>query len=238
MRPTRPARHAAVAALVLLCTPAFAAEATLAGDLWSAYKWRGLTFAGGPVLQPSLDVSGLGPLTVNVWGNFNLGDWDGRLREGQFSEVDFTVTARLPRGFTIGYVEYVFTVGEPSTRELTAAWSREYAALTPTVSLSYDVEQIDSGFLLLSLQRDAELSERLSLALKAEVGYAGDGFATYYGGERGGLYHFALTARLTRRLGDEGSVSGAIGYADGFSREVLPRPEARLYGGVSLSRSF
>jgi len=218
----------AAAACVLPCVPALAADVTLTGDFYSAYVWRGLTFSNDPVFQPSLDVAGLAigkvPLNVNVWGNFNLGDWDGAVQKYEYSEVDFTVTAELPKGFSVGYVEYVFTVGEPSTRELTAAWSHDFSLMTPTVSFFYDVKEVDSGFLMLGLERELPLGKQASATLKAEAGYAADGFAQYYAGEKGGFYHYNL--------------SGTLGYTDGFDRKVLPQQDATLYGGLSLSYTF
>jgi len=236
-------RAAAIAAaLVLPCAPASAADATLTGDFYSAYIWRGLTFADGPVFQPTLDVSGLAigkvPLSVNVWGNFNFDDWDGQVVKNEYSEIDFTVTAGLPKGFSVGYIEYVFMVGEPSTRELTAAWSHDFSLATPTVTFYYDVKEVDSGFLLLALERELALGAKAALALKAEAGFAGDSFATYYGGEKGGFYQYNLSAALSYKLGEEGSLSGTVGYTDGFDRSIMPQQDARFYGGLSVSYSF
>ena len=67
--------------------------------------------------------------------------------KGQFSEIDLTLNAELPKGFSIGYIEYVYPTGDPSTREGYAAWSHEFSFVTPTVTLYYDVAEIDSGFL-------------------------------------------------------------------------------------------
>ncbi len=90
------------------------------------------------------------PLTFNVWGNVNLDDWDGQVPTDQFSEIDLTLTAELPKGFTLGYIEYAYptATGDPSTREFFAGWSHEFSLATPSVTLYYDVAEIDSGFLL------------------------------------------------------------------------------------------
>ena len=175
---------------------------------------------------------------MNVWGNFNLGDWDGAVQKNEYSEVDFTVTAELPKGFSVGYIEYVFTVGEPSTRELTAAWSHDFSLVTPTVSFFYDVKEVDSGFLMLGLERELALGKQASATLKAEAGYAADGFAQYYAGEEGGFYHYNLSGKLALKLGEKGSLSGTVGYTDGFDHKVLPQQDATFYGGLSLSYSF
>jgi hypothetical protein len=128
--------------------------------------------------------------------------------------------------------------GDPSTRELTAAWSHEFPFATPTVTLFYDVKEVDSGFLLLGLERELALGSKAALTLAGAAGIAGDSFAVYYGGKKGGFYHYDLSAALSYKLGEKGSISGTLGYADGFDRAILPQQDATLYGGVNLSYSF
>jgi hypothetical protein len=224
-----------------------AAEVTLNADLLSAYVWRGITFNDGLVLQPSLDVGSLKlggvSLALNVWGSFNVEGWDGRTQKGQFSEVDLNLTVELPAGFSAGYTEYIFAVGgsvefqpppEPSTRELMLSWSRDLA-VTPSVSLYYDVEQIKDLFVLLSLAKEMPVAKKLALGLEAQAGWAGDRFARYYEGAHGGLYHYGLIAKLSFSPSDERRLSATVGYVSGFDASVLPRQDARFFGGVSLS---
>jgi hypothetical protein len=248
MSSTASRRIAGLSVLALLgwSGAATAADVSAATDLSSAYVWRGITFADGGVVQPSLDVSGMRiggvGLGVNVWSNFNLGSWDGRVQRGQFSEVDFTLTATLPSGFKAGYIEYVFAVGgttnpaaaEPSTRELMASWSRAMS-VTPTVTLYYDVEQIKDFFLLVSLARSTEISKKTSATVTAEAGYAGKKFAQYYGGTKGGLYHYSLSGRVSYKVNEKLRVTGVVAYTDGLDRDVLPRQDARLYCGLNLA---
>jgi hypothetical protein len=234
----RLASLAAAAALALLSSTASAAEATITADTYSGYTWRGITFAGGSVVQPSLDVTGLGPVTVNVWSNFNLDDWDGKLHSKAFSEVDFTLNAKLPRGFNAGLIEYVFTVGEPSTHEVSAGWGGEFSVVNPTVTAYYDFGQVDSGFLLVGLAREFALSKKASLGFKAEAGWAGKGFAVYYGGTKGGPYHYNVSGKLSCKVGEKGILAGTVGYTSGFDRDILPKQDVELYGGVNLSYGF
>lgn len=235
-------RAVGAAALVLLCVPAFGADATLTGDFYSAYIWRGLTAANGPVFQPALDVSGFAigkvPLSVNVWGNVDFTDCDGACPKGQFSEVDLTLNAQLPKGLSIGYIEYLYPTGDPSTREFYAAWSHEYSFVTPTATVYYDFGDIDSGFLLVGLERELALGPKAAALLKGEVGFAGDGFAAYFGGEKGGFYQYNLSAGLSYKLGEKGSIQGTFGFVDAFDHAILPKQDADFYGGVSLSYSF
>jgi hypothetical protein len=235
-------RAAAAGALVLLCAPSFGADATLSTDFNSAYIWRGQTTTKGLVFQPALDVSGLSlgkvPLTFNVWGNVNLDDWDGQVPKNQFSEIDLTVTAALPKGFSLSYVEYAYPTGDPSTREFFAGWSHELPFATPSVTFYYDVGEADSGFLLVGLERELALGEKAAVVLAGEVGYAGEGFAVYYGGEKGGFYEYSLSGGLSFKLGEKGSIVGTLGYTDSLDTAVLPEQAVHLYGGVSLSYSF
>ena len=158
--------------------------------------------------------------------------------KNEYSEVDFTVTAELPKGFSVGYIEYVFTVGEPSTREAYAAWSHEFSLVTPTVTFYYDVEEIDSGFLELGLEREFALGAKAAATLKGVVGYAGDDFATYYGGEKGGFYQYDLSGGLSYKLGEKGSIAGRSGSWTPSTTRSSPSRTCGFYGGVSLSYSF
>jgi hypothetical protein len=217
---------------------------SVTSDVNSAYVWRGITFAKGGVWQPALDVSGIKvgqvKLGLNVWTNFNLSTWDGAVQKGQFSEVDFTLGAELPGGFKASYIEYVFAVGgnvdfvaapEPSTRELMAGWSHDFA-VTPTVCLYYDIEAIKSPFLLVSLARQQKLNDKASVTFQAEAGLAGTKFAEYYGGTKGGLYHYAVSARGSYQATEKVGLSALVGYSGGFDKDVLP-DEIDLGGGAS-----
>ena len=91
---------------------------------------------------------------------------------------------------------------------------------------------------MLGLERELALGEKAAVVLKGVVGYAGDGFATYYGGEKGGFYQYNLSGGLSYKLGEKGSIGGPSGYMDAFDHAVLPEQDVQFYGGVSLSYSF
>jgi len=57
-------------------------------DIASAYVFRGATLNDGWVAQPALSVSPLPGLSLGLWANLDLEDYGGRLKDGQFSEVD------------------------------------------------------------------------------------------------------------------------------------------------------
>ena len=80
----------AAAMFLLIClaaTPVMAASATAAVDINSAYVWRGITFNDGLVIQPSIDVAADNGLGINVWGNYDIDDYDNTLDDKEFSEI-------------------------------------------------------------------------------------------------------------------------------------------------------
>ena len=66
-------------------TEALAAEANISVDVPSGYVWRGMTFNEGAVIQPSVDACTAFGFGVNVWGNFDLDDYDGAYEKCEFS---------------------------------------------------------------------------------------------------------------------------------------------------------
>jgi hypothetical protein len=232
----------AILAALAVSSEAGASEATLATDVNSAYVWRGITFNDGPVLQPSIDVSGLKiggrPLGINVWANMDLGDFDGALKSGEFSEVDFTLTLGLPAGFDAGVTEYLFPAGAASTRELTVSWSKELP-VTPSLAIYYDFGTIDDYFATASLAREFTLNEKTKLGIEGLVGIAGDDFSRAYGGQKGGLYHYSLSGRLSFNPTEKISLGASLSYSGSFDKtEGLPDQPVNIHGGVSASLSF
>ena len=53
---------------------------SMSADLASAYVFRGSTFNDGAVLQPGIEIGGL-PVTVGLWANFDLADYDGAVND-------------------------------------------------------------------------------------------------------------------------------------------------------------
>ena len=76
------------AVMVMVGSALYAADASLSVDVASAYVFRGATFNDGVVVQPGLELGGLGGLSVGVWGNLDVDDYSGRLAGGEFSELD------------------------------------------------------------------------------------------------------------------------------------------------------
>lgn len=81
-------------------------------DFLSAYVWRGITLNDGFVVQPALDLLHPLGLGFNVWGNVDIGDYDGRYEKEEISEVDLAVRYELPLkgplSLAVAYAEYLY----------------------------------------------------------------------------------------------------------------------------------
>jgi len=194
----------AMATVALVSPAARAAEATVGLDLASAYVFRGVTFNDGLVAQPSLEVAGL-PVTLGVWANNDIDDYNDTFESGQFSEVDLYASYAIPvEGVdaSIGYTEYTYPgagsvsmVGTNAVatrgiadREVSASLGLD-APLAPSIGLYYGLDgAIEEQFYAdLSVGHDLDLAEGIGLSLGALVSYkvqpdgstADDGFDRY-----------------------------------------------------------
>jgi hypothetical protein len=231
-----------------LGSAAQAAEATVSLDVLSAYVWRGITVNDTGVAQFALDAGELKigelPLSFNAWGNLDLGDADGAFESGQISEVDLTVTLGLPAGFSVGLIDYTYPAvfedepGFPATQELFVSWSKEMV-VTPTVSLYYDVGEVDDLYGSVGLGWSRALNEKVSLDLSAQAGFAGDKFAAYYsGGTKSGFHDYLVGASLSYQANETVGLSAQISYVGSLDEEVLTEQDLGFFGGVGLAFTF
>lgn len=240
----RVTRWALVATLAIIgpgAASAHAADASFALDFSNAYIWRGIVFNDSGVAQFTLDAGPLNagsvPISFNVWGNYDIGDFDGTLEETEFSEIDLTISAGLPYGLEVGFIEYQFPVGVGSTRELYVSWSKEMV-LTPTVSFYYDIGVVDSFYTSVDLTYSAALGEQTSIDLSGLVGIVGKKFAEAYGGEMAGFFNYNLSAGISRQVNDTFGLSGSIGYSGSLDESVLPEQPLGAYFLAGVSFAF
>lgn len=230
-------------AIVLASSTVWAADVTGALDLNSAYVWRGITVNDGLVAQPSLDVT-KGGFGFNVWGNFDLSDYDGAYDEYNFSEIDLT----LSYGFSVqkldigvGLIEYLFPAGVAGTRELYVSLSYPIiGGLSAGLDGYYDADEIHGFYYDAGLSYSMDLMEKLTLDASATVGYADKDWAVGYGGIDGGWHDYSFGLGLTYAVSDVLSVGASLGYTDTMDKDVLPEDLAKtnFYGGVNVSYSF
>jgi hypothetical protein len=244
-------------ALILLfgiaATPVLAADATAAIDVNSAYVWRGLTFNDGVVIQPSIDVAAKNGLGINVWGNYDISDYNNSLDENEFSEIDLTVSY----GFTVskldiavGAIEYTFPAIDPegdgvgenftATTELYVSLGMPIVGgLSAGLNIYYDIDALDAfSYANLSLSYAYNINDKLSLEAGASAGYAGEDFAVANGGTDGGLYDYTLSLSLGYTINDAWSVSASINYTDSLDKDNLPEQDTNTYGGIGVAYAF
>jgi hypothetical protein len=255
----------AAAMFLLIClaaTPVSAASATAAVDINSAYVWRGLTFNDGMVLQPSIDVAAENGLGINVWGNYDIGDYDNTLDDNEFSEIDLTVSY----GFTVGKLDvgvgaihYLFPatndldndgIGEnlTATTELYLSLGMPIAdGLSAALDAYYDIDALDAfSYATLGLSYAYDISDKLSLEAGGSIAYAGEEFARANGtgNEDSGLYNYTLSLSLGYTITDAWSAAANLTYVDALDDDNLKdvkdgglRNTNTIYG-VSLAYAF
>lgn len=224
---------------------AIAADAIVKVDVNSAYIWRGITFNDGIVVQPSVDVALPEGFGVNVWGNLDAEDYDGALQDGEFSEIDLTLSYGFSVGdvkCSVGYIEYLFphqgdTNGAlPGTREVYATAEVDLGAgFSTKLQIYYDIDEVNDVYGALSLTYGYDISDELSAEIGALAGYAGKDWSL---GEDGGLNEYVVSLSTTYAANESVKLGANIAYTDTFDTDVLPDQDINFYGGVSLAYSF
>ena len=217
----------------------YGADASLGMTANSAYVWRGITFNDGFVLQPSLDVA-KGGFGVNVWGNMDIDDYDDTLDNGQFSEIDLT----LSYGFTlnmvemsVGYIEYLYPNAElPAAREvyLTCGIS-PVKGLSLGAAVYYEIDEIEDFYAALSASYGLSLADNLGVEAGVSVGYIGEDYSA--GGESG-LNDITTYVSATYTVMENLDVTAAVYYVDTLDEDVLPEPDTNTFGGLTASYAF
>lgn len=238
-----------IAALTLALTTVgshqvMAADATAGADLNSAYVWRGLTFNDGLVLQPYMDVAA-GGFAFNVWGNFDLDDYDDAVESGEFSEVDLTLSYSHTFGSvdtSIGVIEYLFPAGGDSTTELFITGGMDFGAgFSGALELYYDIDQVEDYYITASIGYGYDFNEQTALELGGLISYAGEDFAAFYaGGTDSGFFNYLLSATLSYSPAENWSVGASINFSDSLDDDALPDEavDVNVFGGISVSYSF
>uniref|UniRef100_UPI0040565732 TorF family putative porin n=1 Tax=Candidatus Electrothrix sp. TaxID=2170559 RepID=UPI0040565732 len=238
----------AVFASNLLAISAHAADAEVSTsvDLNSAYCYHGITYNDGVVIQPGLDISKNG-FGINVWTNFDLGDYDGTLAKNEFSEVDLSAYyCSSVAGFDwcLTYAEYLFphvanaegNGALEGTREVIFALDRDlFAGFRAQTKLQYDVDEINDLYARLLLAYDHKINEVLSATVTASGAYAGDDVALT---GKGGLHDYDISFSMTWKFSEDISLGGNVHSIGSLDEDVLPDQEVNFYGGFSLTASL
>jgi hypothetical protein len=241
---------AAMALLISVATtPAMAADATATMDINSAYVWRGQTFNDGLVLQPSIDVKAKNGLGINVWGNYDIGDYNNTIESNQFSEIDWTLSYSKSLGkldTSLGVIAYTFPHGGAETAEMYLSLGLPLVAgLSAGLNIYYDFDMFhELTYSNLSLSYAYDISDRLSLGASGSIGYAGQDFAKAAGGKDGGWYDYNLSASLGYKLSSAWSASAHVTYVDALDNDNLKdvkdggKLDTNVIYGFSIAYAF
>jgi len=245
-----------MAALVALtaagaATQAHAATAVAALDVNSAYVWRGLTFNDGLVLQPSMDVSANG-FAFNVWGNYDVDDYNGDVDDNEFSEIDLTASYAFKLGAvdtSVGVIHYVFPTtdttdegADSSTTELFLGLGYDLGhGFNISTKIYYDFDQVDDFYMTAGLGYSYSINDKTTLGLSGLISYAGEDFAEAYGGGTdSGFFNYMLTASIKYMVTDAFGVGANINYTDSMDEDALPDEtvDTTVFGGLNLTYTF
>jgi len=223
-----------------VCGILFAGEASV--DMNSAYVWRGITFNDGTVIQPSVDLGLPYGFGVNVWGNFDVDDYDGAMKNAEFSEIDITVSVSRSIGEVecgAGFIEYLFphqggTNGASAgTREIYGSVGFDVPGdVSLALTLYYDIDEIEDFYANLALSRDINMNDALSMEFSLSVGCAGKNAAA---GTESGMHEYSFSVVAQYSASDHFGLGANISFVDGFDSDVLPDQDVDVYGGISVS---
>jgi len=216
-----------------------AADASVGLDIASAYVWRGITFNDGAVLQENLDVSFPCGVGLNVWGNFDLDDYDGAVESAEFSEIDLTASYAKEVGpveLGLGLIGYVFPNGGEGTTEIYVSVGGEIVSgLNCGVEAYYDFDIVEDFYAAASVAYEREITGAFSAEIAASAGLAGEDMSA---GQDAGFHEYQITLSGAYAISETLEAAAYIAYVDGFDSDVLPEQDIDFYGGAGISYSF
>ena len=232
-------------------------------SIYSAYVWRGQVINDELVAQPSLTAS-KGGFSFNAWGNFDLTDnietTSSTDTEGEFSEIDLTLSYALPLdgdvSVEVGYIEYIFpkqgdseqatVVEDTDTREVYVSAGLD-VPLAPTLSANWDVDEADGGlYLTLGLSHSVDLvEESLSAELGFSISYATEDYNEFYFGVNDDEWNDGnISLSTTYSANESCSITGLIQYSWLIDSTIERAAKAtyfddnELWGGITLAHAF
>lgn len=255
---------AVVALAAAIPAASLAADVTVGADVVSAYVWRGLTYNDGLVVQPSMDVTHPSGIGLNVWGNFDVADYDGAVDEREFSEVDLTISYTLPLegplSVKVGISEWLYpkegnysaevpedhpeveAKKDTDTREAFVNLGFEPVdGLALGLNVNYDVDEVEGIYGDANIAYSFSVTEQLSLEASAKIGMADKKFAEYYaGGTKGGLFDWGAQLAATYAACETVEIGAFIAYTSNVNDDVLPddATDTDVFGGVSAYYTF
>ena len=235
--------------MVFLTGIAFAMEEKPGGSVsvgvFSNYVWRGQKFSNSYVIQPSVGITYRG-FGLNIWSNIDS-DYDNTF---EHTETDFTADYAFDidrLSLDVGYIYYGLE-GAQDTQEVYISAGFD-VLLNPTLTIYYDFDEGEGGFIVASIGQSFELPWDMELSLGASASYnlnnkvmgyddSGDEFSNFYNGE--------VSASVSIPVADMISLEPVIAYTFPLSNDAKDAlngisddgDENLLYGGLTLTLSF
>lgn len=217
--------------------------------LYSAYVWRGQVLNDNMVVQPSVTVA-KGPLSLNVWGNWNATDNASQ----DTGEIDYTLAYTLPESiFTdavtvdVGAIFYTFPGNgneAESTEEIFATSTFNNILLTPVVSVYYDVDQANGWYGNLAVSQGVEISDAMSAEVGGSIGYGTKNYNQYYFGNNthnGAVNDYNIYVSTEYALTENLTLGALLQYSaldSGVNDSGKYDANDLVWGGISLSYTF
>lgn len=246
----------AAAALAAGITVGGAAEKALpvdvkvGADAVTTYVWRGQQLTDDPVFQPTATVS-YGGLSLNAWGSLDMTDiHEGSGHTWRLQELDYTLayayTPVAGLDLQAGSVLYTFPgTTVPTTAEVFSSVTLSKVPLAPTLAVYRDIDEADGWYANAGVSHTFPLTEKLGLALGANLGWGNADYHGYYFGERwNGASDLLLSSSLNYAVTKNLSVSLYLKYSDLVAANL--REAARttygdanvVFSGVNATLSF
>jgi hypothetical protein len=246
-----------VAMIVSFAGMSQAFEADIAGDVsvdyMGKYIWRGQLLSDDPVLQPGVGFGfdlGPGSLYLNIWGNMGTTEYTGN--SGEFNEVDYTIdysgaiTDTL--GYSIGAIRYDFpNTPFDATTEVYAGLALD-TFLSPSVTVYYDIDEVDGVYVSFGVGHSIDLSETMALDISAALGWGDEDYNTaYWGVTDDAANDLSVSIALPIAMGDW-TLTPSVNYvslmdsdiraSDMFATNSDNDKSDYFYAGIGLSTEF
>ena len=173
-----------------------AIDYTLDVPVYSSYVLRGMVLNDQPVLQPSLTAIAQNGLSLSLWANMDLTSQSSKAKSKdiqeenratsayQFSEIDPTLTYKLPVSFaeiTVNYIHYFFpnnfdersnsTRQAPKdTGEFFASIGRSDWYLQPKLTVYWDIRATHGTYANFSLHHGWDITDKFNAGLGGSIG--------------------------------------------------------------------